>query len=683
MIVAKDGALKVVTAFPRRVDEHEHVWIPMPDGVRLSARIWLPEDAESDPVPAILEYIPYRKRDGTRAWDDPRHRYWAGHGYAAIRLDIRGTGESEGVITDEYARQEQDDAVEAIAWIAAQPWCSGVVGMTGISWGGFNALQVAARRPPALKAIITLCSTDDRYADDIHVMGGALLAETFSWGSAFFHIMARPADPATTGAGWRKQWMERLERWRPVVSQVWLRHAWRDDYWKHGSVCENYGAIACAVHAVGGWADGYSNAVPRMLANLKCPRKGLVGPWGHKYPHEGLPGPAIGFLQESLRWWDHWLKGRDTGVMADPMYRVWQNEGVMTDATLRLAAGRWVAETAWPSPRIGRQRLHLNARGLDMQAGERLALTRTTVQSVGVAAGSWCPYGLGGTSPDLATDQGEDDGRSMVWESAPLETPLAILGAPVASLTLAVDQPTAFVVMRLADVAPDGRSGRVSYGVLNLAHREGHERAVPVVPGQMMTVTVRLNDAAHRFLAGHRIRVAISTTYWPTVWPTPAPVALTVIAGASHLDLPVRAADAADDALTAFAAPEAAPLPPMTMLRAARGERTLTRDFATEAWVLRLVEDGGEVRYDDIDVIAADSVETTYRIHDDDPLSASGDWVWNSVRRREGWHVVVESRMRVSATAGHFLIATDLNAFEDGRRVFSRTWDDRVRRDGV
>jgi predicted acyl esterase len=190
------GGPTVVTEFPHAVREIEHLWIPLSDGTRLSARVWLPKGAEADPVPAILEYIPYRKRDGTRPGDDPRHRWWAGHGYASVRLDIRGTGESEGLITDEYARQEQDDAVEAIAWLAAQPWCSGAVGMTGISWGGFNSLQVAARRPPALKAIITHCSTDDRYADDVHHMGGCLLTDGFFWGSAFYHFMTRPPDPA-------------------------------------------------------------------------------------------------------------------------------------------------------------------------------------------------------------------------------------------------------------------------------------------------------------------------------------------------------------------------------------------------------------------------------------------------------------------------------------------------------
>ena len=203
--------LKIVTDVPRKVHEIEHLWVPMPDGTRLSARIWMPEDAEDDPVPVILEYIPYRKRDGTRMRDDSMHGWWAGHGYACIRLDIRGTGESEGQITDEYTRQELQDGFDAIAWFAEQSWCSGTVGMTGISWGGFNGLQVGALRPPALKAIITHCSTDDRYADDVHFMGGAIPLDNWFWGGGFFQFMARPGDPEIQGDGWRKQWMERME----------------------------------------------------------------------------------------------------------------------------------------------------------------------------------------------------------------------------------------------------------------------------------------------------------------------------------------------------------------------------------------------------------------------------------------------------------------------------------------
>jgi len=434
MICIEQDGPTVVTKFPRKVREIEHQWIPMSDGVRLSARIWLPEDAETNPVPAILEYIPYRKRDGTRGWDDPRHAYWAGHGYASIRLDIRGTGESEGLITDEYALQEQDDAVEAIAWIAAQPWCTGAVGMTGISWGGFNSLQVAARRPPALKAIITHCSTDDRYADDVHFMGGCLLLDNFFWGSAFHIISAKQPDPAIVGDGWREEWMKRLEHAEPAVAKIWMRHQRRDAYWKHGSVCEDYGDITCAVYAVGGWNDGYSNAVPRMLEKLSCPKKGLVGPWGHKYPQDAIPAPSIGFLQEALRWWDHWLKGEATGIMDDPVYRVWLGEPAAPEASQAAVPGRWVSEPTWPSPNIQSTTLALNSSGLAAEAGAETLVEHRSPQTVGFTAGVWCPYGLGGASPDLPIDQREDDARSLVFDGAPLSEAIEIMGARVVRL---------------------------------------------------------------------------------------------------------------------------------------------------------------------------------------------------------------------------------------------------------
>ncbi len=300
--------------FPRSVREIENAWVPMSDGCRLSARIWLPEDAEQNPVPAILEYIPYRKDDRTAHEDSTRHPYFAGHGYAAIRVDLRGSGDSDGIMFDEYLPQEQDDALEVLTWIAAQPWCSGDVGMIGISWGGFNGLQIAARRPPELKAVISLCSTDDRYADDVHYMGGCVLAsDMLSWASTMLAYNARPPDPRFVGERWREMWLERLERTPPFV-EAWLSHQRRDDFWKHGSVCEDFAAIACPIFAVGGWADGYSNAILRLLAGLSIPRKGLIGPWAHNFPEQGIPGPSIGFLQECLRWWDHWLKGIDTGI---------------------------------------------------------------------------------------------------------------------------------------------------------------------------------------------------------------------------------------------------------------------------------------------------------------------------------------------------------------------------------
>ena len=321
-----------------------------------------------------------------------------------LRLDIRGSGDSEGVIHDEYSKQEQDDAVEAIAWLAAQTWCDGKVGMMGISWGGFNGLQVAARRPPALKAIVTVCSTDDRYADDMHFMGGSHMTGNMEWGSAFFSIMGRAPDPLIVGDKWREMWRQRLEAVTPYYAN-WLRHQRRDAYWKHGSVCEDIGAITCAVMAVGGWADGYTNAVFRLLRTLKGPKLGIVGPWGHKYPHNGVPGPAIGFLTESLRWWDHWLKGKETGIMGEPMLRAYVQDSLPPASHYDHRPGHWVAEPAWPSANIAGEKLALEPGRLAAKEGKPVGLTINSAQITGAAGGEWCPYGLGGLGPELPTDQ--------------------------------------------------------------------------------------------------------------------------------------------------------------------------------------------------------------------------------------------------------------------------------------
>ena len=301
-----------------KVDNIEIAWIPMSDGRRLAARLMLPKDAMANPVPAILEYIPYRRRDGTRARDDTAYYWFAANGYGSARVDISGAGDSDGLIEDEYVVREQDDALEVIAWLAAQPWCSGAVGMIGISWGGFNGLQVAARRPPALKAVVSLCSTVDRYHEDVHFMGGCLLNGTMGWGSVFLTYGALPPDPEMVGPRkWRSMWRQRIEGLK-LYPALWMRHQRRDGFWRHGSVIENYDAIEAPVLAVSGWADGYTAAVFQLVEGLKAPCKGIVGPWGHKYPEFGVPGPAIGFLQECKRWWDRWLKGIDTGGRGRP-----------------------------------------------------------------------------------------------------------------------------------------------------------------------------------------------------------------------------------------------------------------------------------------------------------------------------------------------------------------------------
>ncbi|MFG2090377.1 CocE/NonD family hydrolase [Spirillospora sp. NPDC048824] len=670
--------MRTVTALPYAVREDEHVWIPMSDGVRLSARIWRPVASDEEPVPVILEFIPYRKRDLTARRDSIHHPYMAGHGYAGVRVDLRGTGDSEGVLTDEYLERELLDAEEILAWLADQPWSNGRAGMMGISWGGFNALQVAARRPPSLAAIAPLCFSDDRYADDVHYMGGCLLSDNLSWASTMFAYTSCPPDPAVVGERWRDMWRERLEH-SGLWLEEWLRHQHRDDYWRHGSVCEDYSGIRCPVLAVSGWADGYSNAVFRVLANLDVPTQGLIGPWSHKYPHLGVPGPAIGFLQELVRWWDHWLKDTDNGVMDEPKLRIWMQESVPPSTAYEERPGRWVGETSWPSPRIDVRSRPLESHRIAKE-GEKVEPGELTVESplsVGQFAGKWCSYNA---PPDLPYDQREEDGGSLVFESERLDERCEVLGAPVVRLELAANRPQAMVAVRLSDVAPDGRATRVTYGLLNLTHRDGHAAPRALEPGKRYRIGVTMNAMAHAFPAGHRIRVSISTSYWPLAWPPPRSVRLSIFAGA--VDLPVRPVGAPGEPdVGAFGEPEGAPPISATQLRAGEEGWTVSRDLVGYASTLKVVKDLGVVRIDDIGLDMARLAKETYGWTGDDFTSVFGDVEWRMGFVRGDWDVSTVTRTKLTSTETDFHLHAELDAYEADRRVASRNWTITIPRD--
>ena len=496
--------------------------------------------------------------------------------------------------------------------------------MMGKSWGGFNALQVAARRPPALQAIITVYSTDDRYADDIHHMGGCLLTENPNWSFVMFPSLARPPDPQLVGPAWRDLWQQRLEQARPWIID-WLRHQRRDDYWKHGSVCEDFAAIACPIFAVGGWADPYTNPVPRLLEGLKVPRKALIGPWGHQYPHQANPGPKAGFLQEALRWWDHWLKDRDQGLMDEPMLKFWMHDAAPPRAVYEERPGRWLCENRWPSPAIRPRRYHLNAEGLGSEAGAETALSLHCPQTLGACTPFWGNNGAG--DPECPLDQRPDDGLSLCFDSEPLAEPLAFLGAPVLELELAVERPQAFLAVRLSEVLAGGPVAEVSFGLLNLTHREGHETPRPLRPGERVRVRVTLNDNAHRFAAGSRIRVALSTALWPMVWPSPEPVTLTLFAGSGWLELPLRDPRPEDGAVEAPPLAEQSRVQERRILEAA--EPTVARfeqDAGSGFLNFHHVEDDGTIEIARHGWFFSDRTERRYSIHPDDPTTARIEW---------------------------------------------------------
>jgi len=490
--------------------------------------------------------------------------------------------------------------------------------------------------------------------------------------------MSRTPDKALLGDAWRDVWLKRLNH-QPLLVAHWLRHQRRDELWKHGSICEDWSAITCPVYLVGGWADGYSNTIPRMLAHLQCPKKGLIGLWAHKYPHFAKPGPQIGFLQESLRWWDKWLKGIETGIMDEPQYRVWMEEPERPLAYYDTLPGRWVAEPQWPSPNIEPRSMALNAGGrlAEKPEPESIAVTLSP-QSVGEGCGAWCGFGIG---PERPLDQRVDDGRSLCFDSEPLPARLEIMGAPQVTLELSVDRPAAFVAVRLNEIAPDGAVTRITYGLLNLTHRDSHEHPTALVPGERYKVTVVLNDIAHGFAAGNRIRVAVSTSYWPLVWPSPEPVTLKIFTGASRLELPVREPRAEDAKLRPFAASEGAEPLAKTYHRPSKGRRWIERDIGAGTSTYCIEEDMGRSTIEHIGLETDFVQRESYRIRDDDPLSAEIEIVYSIAIGRGDWKTRSETRTVMRADKTHFIIEASLDAYDGGKQLVSRRWDERIPRD--
>ncbi|MFW6145396.1 MAG: CocE/NonD family hydrolase [bacterium] len=654
----------------------ENVWIPMQDGTHLAGKIWMPENAENKPVPAILEYIPYRKRDFKAIRDDQIHGYFAEHGYAGVRVDLRGSGDSEGVLRDEYLQQELDDGIEAIKWIANQPWCSGNIGMIGISWGGFNGLQIAAMQPPELKAVITVASSDDRYADDVHYMGGTLLTDNLSWASTMFAYNSCPPDPEIVGERWKEMWLERLEG-SGLWIKKWLEHQRRDDYWKHASVCEDYSRIKCPVFAVSGWADGYTNTVFRLMENLKVPRKGLIGPWGHKYPHMGGPGPVIDFLHECLNWWDHWLKGIDKNIDKEPMLRLWMQDTV--SPMLAKRPGRWVAEKEWPSPDIEEKQLNLNFAELCFDNNKSDAvLSIQSPLSVGLFAGKWCSYAEG---TDLPSDQREEDGGSLVFDTPPLKEDVEILGSPKLELELTANKPIATVAARISDVAPNGRATRVTYGLLNLTHRESNENPKEITEGKKYKVTIELNHVAQKFPAGNQIRLSVSSSYWPLAWPAPEPARLQIFLKNSLLVLPVRKPKSEDENLYDLGKPHISRKLPTTLLVPAHREWEVKHNLATNEVTLHVTNNDSQYRLDDINwTIQKDVTEKyTYRNNNYDTLS--GEVLSKRRFKRNDREATAITRTILTSTRTHFRIRATLDAYEEETRIFSKSWDESIPRD--
>ncbi|MFD9129543.1 CocE/NonD family hydrolase, partial [Kitasatospora sp. NPDC059571] len=608
------------------------------------------------PVPALLEYEAGGIGDRTAARDAERHPWYAGHGYASLRVDSRGHGSSEGRPTDPASDAGLADAVAVLDWLAAQPWCTGRIGAFGLAHGGTAALALAAHAPDRLAAVVAVCAPGDR-TPATHTPGGAPLAAAAHRAAATALAAAcRPPDPVRTGDDWRRLWLERLNALQPPEAPA-PAPALRLD------------AVRAAVLAVGGWADPYPESVLRLVEQVGAPVRGIVGPWPHQYPDQGRPpGPAIGFLQETLRWWEQWLRDVDTGVLKEPALRTWMNESVPPATTYANRPGRWIGDDGWPSPDV--REIHYGLadalRTAGTPSGERYVPVRSP-QHTGIDGGSVRPAGR---AADLPPDQRAEDGRSVCFDSAPLPEPTELLGAATVRLRVREGGRPGQVAARLCDVAPDGTSTLVSRGAAAV--------------GAAGEVEFALSAVAHAFPAGHRIRLALSSAYWPWLWPVADPAGLELDPGASVLTLPVRhlAADAGSGPISFDPpeheqAPAAARAEPLT----ARPERLVVQDVAAGEWRLEIAVGDGPLLHPD-GLVSDEHVLEAYRIRSDDPLSAVArtDRTLRLERTDIGWDVTVQLRSETTCDAGHLVRHDHVRALEGGDVVFERDWRRRLPR---
>ncbi|MFG3495508.1 CocE/NonD family hydrolase [Streptomyces sp. NPDC047928] len=782
--------MHVRTSFPHATD-HRDIRVPLPDGTRLYARLWRPVTAPG-PVPAIVEYQPHRLTDWSAPRDAQRHPWYAGHGYASVRVDLRGHGNSEGVPDTGHGGTALTDGAAVVAWLAEQPWCSGRVGMIGVGRGGSLALRIASLAPPPLAAVVAVCATDGpydgRFPDDDSGTGtgtgtgdGSGIGPGFGPGFGFgfgggalsraatlLAHAARPPDPAYVGDAWRAMWTARLEALEPLLP-AWLTAP--------GSAAEGrdrpvYATIRAAVLAFGGWHDPYRDTVLRLVERLPRDRvRGVLGPWPHQYPDRGAPpGPAIGFLQETLRWFDHHLKDHPNDAPAD-------GACVMAEPLLRSWTGRrWVADDAWPSPHVtpvthtlsDPPRPLTGPTGPTGTTGTKAPASPTGASGLTGPTGPARPTGLTGltgltgptspesltgpasptepTSPtepsraarpprapgltelteptgptgpadprgvvvvdspphtgldggafvpagddaDLPPDQRADDACSVCFDlPVPVDgPPLEILGRPLVRLSLRTDVAHPRVAVRICDVAPDGSSRLVTRGVLG---RGAGARWMPApgAPG-FRTYTVEPAAAGHTFAPGHRVRLAVSSAYWPLLWPGPDPGGFTLDPARSTLRLPVRAPGPRDGTV-AFEEPEQAPpllvSVPVT-LDPPRPERLVVRDVARGTWRLEAEPGYGEhgrarVHPDGLECVQ--DARETYTIDDSSgPLSARARADWTLRLRRSDpdrlWRATVEIRSEAACDATHYLLSDEVVCKDGDEVVFHRTWEKRVPR---
>lgn len=645
-------------------------FVPMSDGIRLAVSLFLPETER--PWPVLLEARPYRKDDLT-VYQLPTYRRLVTEGdYAVCRVDVRGTGSSEGFAETEYSVQEHRDLVEVIAWLAEQGWSTGSVGMWGTSYSGFNSFQLAMEQPPALKAICSIYASDARYTDDVHYGGGIRrMLDFLDYPLNMLAMNALPPVPSLAGEGWRVRWEQRVEELEPWELR-WFEEQDLSAFWEHGSLRGREERIRIPTMIVAGHADGYHNVAFRALERIDAPVRVLFGPWGHLSPRTGFPGPRVDHVPLMLRWWDRWLRGVENGVEQEPPLVVYMRRPTIPQPDLETHAGEWRAEPAWPPVRLREWSMPLSdaersgsGEVLDGGRADRLEVRG----DVGVSGSIWCAGELPWGPP---WDQRRDEAFSLVYDFGPAEEELEILGHPTVEVVVASSTPVAYLSAKLCDVFPDGTSALVTRAVLNLTHRSGHDHVEPLEPGESYRVRLELDATAWIFEPGHRIRLDLAGSDFASSWPPPEAGTLTVEREGSRLVLPVLEGP-----------------PPTDPPQLAPGQERA--DGLDEGVTWRVEEDllGHETRVV-VDYGGEETLENGVRstsrntgavgVSTRDPGDA---WARGSCTYELEWPEVTAravGRGELRSDAATWSLALELEVFEDGELRWQRRWDRTVPR---
>jgi hypothetical protein len=652
------------------------VFIPMPDGVRLAADLFLPEGGgRRERFPVLLEYLPYRK-DESRGRNHPLYQYFVRRGYVVARVDIRGTGRSGGrLIEHEYTDREQEDGEALIAWLARQPFSNGNVGMFGISWGGFNAIHMAMRNPPALKAILAIDATDDLYQDDVHYIDGILHVD--SWEMSQDLENARPGAPdyVIDEAYFR----DRFDT--PPWMMTYKRRQRDGPFWDRTALKTRYNAIRIPTFVIGGWYDGYRDSVPRMLEHVRAPVKAIVGPWSHYFPHDAYPKPQIEWRHEAVRWFDRWLKGRDTGILAEPRFAVFVRRWHPPGPVLEEAPGEWRFEDGWPIARVRDRVLHPQP-------------NRTLTEPVPAGATHRLRYvptaGIEASGPvmwwgDVAPDQAPTDAFSLAYDTEPLAEDLEILGLPRARLNVSATAPRANWFVRLSDVAPDGTVTQVAGAGFNGTHRNSAREPEDLVPGRVFPLTIEMHFTSWVFPKGHRIRLAVGNAQWPMFWPTPHAMTTELTLGGddpTRVHLPV--VPFAPRPRPTFLPPEESPkLPEFETLDAGTisgyGEIDQIERRVRERATRVVAADGGAMRYPWGTERYSETI--VHEARDDRPEAVAVRGEHTLTLELAGRTLTWEGRLSFRSDLENFHYAYTRRLLKDGALVREKTWNDTIPRD--